>query len=98
MRTAIGARAIGPRATMQTASPGKKPNSASRLPNSVGAVASPADTETTRARVPMPKSVSRMSVDTGAATLICAVNIDATLYENRSHYYYGSQFCNVAHG
>jgi hypothetical protein len=56
----------------------------------MGAVASPADTETTRARVPVPKSVSRMSVGTEATTLVWAVvNMDAILYENRSHYYYG---------
>src|SRR5260370_36667582 len=50
MRTAIGARAIRPRATMRTASPGRKPNSARRRPNSAGAAASGAGTGTTRRR------------------------------------------------
>jgi histidine triad (HIT) family protein len=99
MRTAIGARAIRPLATMRTASPGRNPNSASRLPNSTGVVASAADTETTRARVPMPKSVSRISVGAGAGVLVWAVvDMDAILYENRSHYYYGSQGRNSAQG
>src|SRR3984893_6827661 len=66
MRTAIGARAIRPRATMRTASPGRKPNSARRRPNSTGVAASDAATETTRARVPILSSVSRMSADAGA--------------------------------
>jgi hypothetical protein len=90
MRTAIGARAIKPRATIRTASPGKKPNSAKRLPNSTGVATSAVDMETTLARVPKPKSVSRMSVPAGAGMLVWAVlNMNAILYENRSHYYYG---------
>jgi len=90
MRTAIGARAIKPLATIRTASPGRKPNSAKRLPNSTGVATSAVDMETTLARVPKPKSVSRMSVPAGAGILVWAVlNMNAILYENRSHYYYG---------
>jgi hypothetical protein len=76
-------------ATIRTASPGRKPNSAKRLPNSAGVAASAVDMETTLARLPRPKSVSRMSVPGGARLLVWAVlNINAILYENRSHYYY----------
>jgi hypothetical protein len=90
MRTAIGARAISPLATIRTASPGKKPNSASRRPNSTGVAASGVDMETTLASVPSPKSVSRMSVLAWAGMLVWTVlNMNAILYENRSHYYYG---------
>src|SRR5882724_4314261 len=89
MRTAIGARAIKPRATMRTASPGKKPSSARRLPSSTGAAASAAVTDTTLARVPNLRSVSRISADAGAGLGGCeVVNMNAILYENRSHYYY----------
>src|SRR5882724_1536261 len=89
MRTAIGARAIRPRATIRTASPGRKPNSARRRPNSTGAAASAAATDTTRARVPILSSVSWMSVEAGAGMGGWEiVNINAILYENRSHYYY----------
>jgi len=89
MRTAIGARAIRPRATIRTASPGKKPNSAKRRPISVGAVASAGAIETTRAGIPKPKSVSRMSLGALVEWPACAVlNMNAILYENRSHYYY----------
>src|SRR5258708_18977434 len=85
----MGARAIRPRATIRTASPGKNPNSARRRPISTGAAASAAATDTTRARVPILNSVSWMSVDAGVGTGIWAiVNINAILYENRSHYYY----------
>jgi hypothetical protein len=90
MRTAIGARAISPLATIRTASPGKNPNSASRRPNSMGVAPSAVDMETTVARVPKPNSVNRMSVDAGAGKLGWTVlNMNAILYENRSHYYYG---------
>jgi hypothetical protein len=90
MRTAIGARAIKPLATIRTASPGRKPNSAKRFPNSTGVAASAVDMDTTLARLPKPKSVSRMSVPDGAAIVLWAgLNMNAILYENRSHYYYG---------
>src|SRR5580692_8054869 len=83
MRTAMGARAIKPLATTRTASPGRKPNSASRRPNSTGVAASDAAMDTTRAGMPILNSVRRMGADSGF------VNINAILYENRSHYYYG---------
>ena len=51
MRTAIGARANNPLATIRTASPGKKPSSAKRLPKSARRLRGAA-TETTRAAVP----------------------------------------------
>ena len=79
---------IRPFATMRTASPGRKPNSARRRPNSTGVVASAAATDTTRARVPGASSVSRMAVAAPGGKLVCpVVNMNAMLYENRSHYY-----------
>jgi hypothetical protein len=89
---------------MRTASPGRKPNSAKRRPTSAGAAASLADTETTRAVVPGFKSVKRISPGRIALCRISdgwvfpatgsgmelggLVDMDAILYENRSHYYY----------
>src|SRR5271155_2065859 len=82
IRTAMGARASKPRATMRTVSPGRKPNSARRRPTSAGAVESPEDTETTRAEAPGARSASAISMPFSA--------MNAILYENRSHYYYGT--------
>ena len=77
--TAMGARANNPRATMRTASPGKKPNSAKRRPTSAGVFESLDDTDTTRAEAPGARSIKEISV--------ADEDINAILYENRSHYY-----------
>jgi hypothetical protein len=61
MRTAIGARASRPRATIRTASPGKNPSSAKRRPNSGGAFEFAADTDVTRAEAPGGRSGRGMS-------------------------------------
>ncbi len=99
MRTAIGARARSPRATMRTASPGRKPNSAKRRPKSAGALESAAATETTRAEAPGRKSASGISASAEGGRITGLVfGINAILHENRSHYYYGVTFLSVAKG
>jgi hypothetical protein len=51
--------------------------------------ASAAAIETTRARVPILSSDRRMPAAAGAETGVFeGVNMNAILYENRSHYYY----------
>src|SRR5271155_177651 len=89
MRTAIGARANSPRATMRTASPGRNPNSARRRPISAGALESAPATETTRAEAPGRKSARGISAISEVATgMGIASSMNAILHENRSHYYY----------
>src|ERR1700732_1170053 len=96
MRTAIGARANRPRATIRTASPGRNPSSAKRLPKSAGALESAADTETTRAEAPGASSTSGISaLAEGRIGSGRWVNMNAILHENRSHYYYGSKDSNL---
>jgi len=91
MRTAMGARASSPRATMRTASPGRNPSSARRLTASAGARESVADTETTRADFPGSSSTSGISGVAGTMGGGC-FDMNAILHENRSHYYYQITF------